>query len=228
MIPKKITKSDIEIANTSFFSLDNYVKKYFDIIKKEQLTNVPIRVTIKNRDSYKNKFIEHRFSTYKDEGYNENEIIKLEIKKVDKLPYFNDRFEILKDWYKKELTNLDKIPNTESTTKNPTQTELTFDPNQFDENGIKLFNYLVENYIDLSKSSGLRKRLTNVWHFMKHDNLKSDIYKFHFTKKEYIEYIFKRFKTEITNTDKTHNKYSKTDLPQLKNHVLAFESLNKS
>ena len=176
----------------------------------------------------KNKYLDFRKKSLKVLGlFHHWTIEDLDEKLVRLFEYFS------KD--KKEFDFLKPKPNIKKTSVNVKNTtpknkkeKLNFDPKQFNKKGVKLFEYLIENYAELTKTRGLKKKLSNLWHFMKNDNSKKDSYKFYFTKDEYKAYILKEYKIKITNTDKSPNKYAESDLPQLKNHVIQFEDLKKT
>lgn len=177
-------------------------------------------LNLENWETYKNEFYSFKISSYEDK-YTLDEKKELERLKLAEIEAKEPDFDILKKRY---LTYLNEV---EIPTKT-IDTKINFDPNQFNEDGAKLFNYLVENYIKTETTRGLQKRFTNVWHFMKNDNYKNNIYKFYFTKDKYKAYVFTKFNLQITNTDKSENKYNEVDLVQLKNHVLNFEDLYNS
>ena len=177
-------------------------------------------LNLDNWETYKKEFYSFKMNSYEDK-YTLDEKKELERLKLAKIESKDPDFDILKKRYLKYLNEVDD--NQETKGKKVTK----FDPKQFNEDGAKLFEYLVENYIDLDKQYGLKKRFTNVWHFMKNDNNKKNTYKFYFTKNEYKLYVFTKYDLKITNEDKTENKYNEVDLIQLRDHVLAFEDFEK-
>jgi hypothetical protein len=213
-----------KLANYNFFQVDNFEMEYYDDIKKEKKTNKPIGLNPINWNEYKETFYNQRFDTYKDKGFTKNQIINFEITKVERLPNENEKYIALKENYTQLLN--EKLKSKEG---NPEQTKKQFDfkPTEFNKDGFKLFNYLIDNYVDLTKETGRKKRLSNLWHFMKNDNKKSDIYKFYFTKNRYKEHILEEYKIKITNTDKSPDKYPKEELPILNNLLIQFEDMKK-
>jgi len=211
-----------KLANYNFFQVDNFVMEYYDDIKKEKKTNKPIGLNPINWNEYKETFYNQRFDTYKDKGFTKNQIINFEITKVERLPNENEKYIALKENYTQLLN--EKLKSKED---NPEQTkkQIKFKPTDFNKDGFELFSYLIENYVELTKETGQKKRLSNVWHFMKNDNEKKDAYKFHFTKDDYKKYIFITYGIKITNTDKSPNKYAEKDLPSLKGLRIQFEGL---
>jgi len=211
-----------KLANYNFFQVDNFEMEYYDDIKKEKKTNKPIGLNPINWNEYKETFYNQRFDTYKDKGFTKNQIINFEITKVERLPNENEKYIALKENYTQLLN--EKLKSKED---NPEQTkkQIKFKPTDFNKDGFELFSYLIENYVELTKETGQKKRLSNVWHFMKNDNEKKDAYKFHFTKDDYKKYIFITYGIKITNTDKSPNKYAEKDLPSLKGLRIQFEGL---
>jgi len=211
-----------KLANYNFFQVDNFEMEYYDDIKKEKKTNKPIGLNPINWNEYKETFYNQRFDTYKDKGFTKNQIINFEITKVERLPNENKKYIALKENYTQLLN--EKLKSKED---NPEQTkkQIKFKPTDFNKDGFELFSYLIENYVELTKETGQKKRLSNVWHFMKNDNEKKDAYKFHFTKDDYKKYIFITYGIKITNTDKSPNKYAEKDLPSLKGLRIQFEGL---
>lgn len=219
--PKTKDRVYKKIALTTFFKVSNKVLDPEPIDK-------PIFINYGNWHDLKEQFFEQRIKSY-DSSLSLEEKTKLETDYINKLVSINENetilnpkedqlFKILVGRYKELL----------SEPKKETKTKIKFDPNQFNEDGAKLFNYLVENYIKTEKTRGLQKRFTNVWHFMRNDNHKNNIYNFYFTKNQYKAYVLNKFNLKITNDDKSGNKYNEVDLVQLKNHVLIFEDLYKS
>jgi hypothetical protein len=209
-------------GNFFFFKIDNFVMEYYEEDQKEMKTNKPIFLKPINWNEYKETFYNQRFDTYKDKGFTKNQIINFEITKVERLPNENEKFIALKENYTQLLN--EKLKSKED---NPEQTkkQIKFKPTDFNKDGFELFSYLIENYVELTKETGQKKRLSNVWHFMKNDNEKKDAYKFHFTKDDYKKYIFITYGIKITNTDKSPNKYAEKDLPSLKGLRIQFEGL---
>jgi hypothetical protein len=211
-----------KLANYNFFQIDNFVMEYYDEIKKEKKTNKPIGLKPINWNEYKETFYNQRINNYKNEGFTKNQIINFEITETKRLPSENKKYIALKDNYTQLLN--EKLKSEQG---NPEQTkkQIKFKPTDFNKDGFELFNYLIDNYVDLTKETGRKKRLSNLWHFMKNDNKKSDTYKFHFTKDDYKKYIFITYGIKITNTDKSPTKYAEKDLPSLKGLRIQFEGL---
>ena len=209
------------IAN-KFFTIDNFIMEYDEELQKEFKMNYRIKLKTENWNEYKETFYNQRFDAYKDEVFTKNQIINFEITETKRLPSENKKYIALKDNYTRLLN--EKLKTKED---NPQQTKKQFDfkPTEFNKDGFKLFSYLIENYVELTKETGQKKRLSNVWHFMKNDNEKKDAYKFHFTKDDYKKYIFITYGIKITNTDKSPNKYAEKDLPSLKGLRIQFEGL---
>ena len=216
------SKNNNWVANFIFFKIDNFIMEYDDKLQKGFKKNNRIDLKPINWNEYKETFFNQRFDTYKDKGFTKNQIINFEITKVERLPNENEKYIALKDNYTRLLN--EKLKTKED---NPQQTKKQFDfkPTEFNRDGFELFNYLVENYAELTKETGQKKRLSNLWHFMKNDNKKSDTYKFHFTKDDYKKYIFITYGIKITNTDKSPTKYAEKDLPSLKGLRIQFEGL---
>ena len=224
-------------ANPDFFKIDNFVMKYHDEINKEVEANEPIYLNPFNWDEHKETFYNQRIVSYKDKGYKtEEKKINSEKRKIENLPnenkkYFallpneNEKYILLKEHYRDFLN--EKLKSKED---KPEQTKKQFDfkPTEFNKDGFELFNYLIDNYVDLTKETGRKKRLSNLWHFMKNDNEKSYTYNFLFTKDDYKIYILETYGINITNTDKTPTKYAEKDLPSLKGLRIQFEDLKKS
>jgi len=218
------SKNNNWVANFIFFKIDNFIMEYDDKLQKGFKKNNRIDLKPINWNEYKETFFNQRFDTYKDKGFTKNQIINFEITKVERLPNENEKYIALKDNYTRLLN--EKLKTKED---NPQQTKKQFDfkPTEFNRDGFELFNYLVENYAELTKETGQKKRLSNLWHFMKNDNEKKDAYKFHFTKDDYKKYIFITYGIKITNTDKSPNKYAEKDLPSLKGLRIQFEDMKK-
>jgi hypothetical protein len=211
-----------KLANYNFFQIDNFVMEYYDEIKKEKKTNKPIGLKPINWNEYKETFYNQRINNYKNEGFTKNQIINFEITETKRLPSENKKYIALKDNYTQLLN--EKLKSEQG---NPEQTkkQIKFKPTDFNKDGFELFNYLIDNYVDLTKETGRKKRLSNLWHFMKNDNKKSDTYNFLFTKDDYKKYIFITYGIKITNTDKSPTKYAEKDLPSLKGLRIQFEGL---
>jgi hypothetical protein len=198
--------------------------EYYEEDQKEKKTNNRIDLKPIDWNEYKETFYNQRFDTYKDKGFTKNQIINFEITKVERLPNENEKYIALKDNYTRLLN--EKLKTKED---NPQQTKKQFDfkPTEFNRDGFELFNYLVENYAELTRETGRKKRLSNLWHFMKNDNEKSDAYKFYFTKDDYKKYILETCSINIKNTDKSPTKYPEKDLPSLKGLRIQFEDMKK-
>ena len=211
-----------KLANYNFFQVDNFEMEYYDDIKREKKTNKPICLNPINWNEHKETFYNQRINYYKNEGFTKNQIINFEITETKRLPSENKKYIALKDNYTQLLN--EKLKSEQG---NPEQTkkQIKFKPTDFNKDGFELFNYLIDNYVDLTKETGRKKRLSNLWHFMKNDNKKSDTYKFHFTKDDYKKYIFITYGIKITNTDKSPTKYAEKDLPSLKGLRIQFEGL---
>jgi len=209
------------IAN-KFFTIDNFIMEYDEELQKEFKMNYRIKLKTENWNEYKETFYNQRFDAYKDKGFTKNQIINFEITETESLPNENKKYIALKENYTQLLN--EKLKSKED---NPEQTkkQIKFKPTDFNKDGFELFSYLIENYVELTKETGQKKRLSNVWHFMKNDNEKKDAYKFHFTKDDYKKYIFITYGIKITNTDKSPNKYAEKDLPSLKGLRIQFEGL---
>jgi hypothetical protein len=215
-------KKDLEPTYKQMYILnpDNLKKVFIDDLFYNEYGLQTQKITL---DQYKrNKPILFNHVNFYKDGYlngilhsfidfiKDKTILKKEVEAFDKKEYLKENYK--PDNHKKENK----------------KEKLNFDPKQFNKKGVKLFEYLIENYAELTKTRGLKKKLSNLWHFMKNDNSKKDSYKFYFTKDEYKAYILKEYKIKITNTDKSPNKYAESDLPQLKNHVIQFEDLKKT
>jgi len=213
-----------KLANYNFFQVDNFEMEYYDDIKKEKKTNKPIGLNPINWNEYKETFYNQRINNYKNEGFTKNQIINFEITETKRLPSENKKYIALKDNYTQLLN--EKLKSEQG---NPEQTKKQFDfkPTEFNKDGFKLFSYLIENYVELTKETGRKKRLSNVWHFMKNDNEKTDAYKFYFTKDDYKKYILETYSINIKNTDKSPTKYAEKDLPSLKGLRIQFEDMKK-
>jgi len=224
-----------QTAHSSFFSIDNFVVEYHDEIKKEKETNKPIDLKPTNWNKYKETFYNQRIDKYKSKGFTKELIIGFELNKVKNLPNENEKYfallpneseknAALKKYYTQLLN--EKLKSEQD---NPEQTKKQFDfkPTEFNKDGFKLFSYLIENYVELTKETGRKKRLSNVWHFMKNDNEKTDAYKFYFTKDDYKKYILETYSINIKNTDKSPTKYAEKDLPSLKGLRIQFEDMKK-
>ena len=211
-----------KLANYNFFQVDNFEMEYYDDIKREKKTNKPICLNPINWNEHKETFYNQRINYYKNEGFTKNQIINFEITETKRLPSENKKYIALKDNYTRLLN--EKLKTKED---NPQQTKKQFDfkPTEFNKDGFKLFSYLIENYVELTKETGQKKRLSNVWHFMKNDNEKTDAYKFYFTKDDYKKYILETYSINIKNTDKSPTKYAEKDLPSLKGLRIQFEGL---
>ena len=222
-----------QFAHSNFFSVDNFITKYDDEINKVIEANEPINLNPINWNEYKYIFYNQRIDKYKSKGFTKELIIGFELNKVKNLPNENEKYfallpieseknAALKKYYTQLLN--EKLKSEQD---NPEQTKKQFDfkPTDFNKDGFELFNYLIDNYVDLTKETGRKKRLSNLWHFMKNDNKKSDTYKFHFTKDDYKKYIFITYGIKITNTDKSPTKYAEKDLPSLKGLRIQFEGL---
>lgn len=144
-----------------------------------------------------------------------NTIIRTHIIKIDKLIYNDDNYEELQG-----LINSNNFRKSHKSEQPP-----TFDPNEFNDEGFKLFKYLVENYVLSGKDHGKKRRFSNVWHFMRNDNYSKDFYKIHLTQEDYQSYIKQNYNEVLKNTDKNNDKYNRVDLNQLKDHLKKFKKI---
>ena len=156
-----------QTAHSSFFSIDNFVVEYHDEIKKEKEANKPIDLKPTNWNKYKETFYNQRIDKYKSKGFTKELIIGFELNKVKNLPNENEKYfallpneseknAALKKYYTQLLN--EKLKSEQD---NPEQTKKQFDfkPTEFNKDGFKLFSYLIENYVELTKETGRKKRL---------------------------------------------------------------------
>jgi hypothetical protein len=213
-----------ELSKSRFFRIDNFVMEYYKEFEKEMKTNKPIHLKPTNWEEHKETFYNQQIDIYKDEGISKDMIIEEELEILESLIFIETKHKRVKKLYTQLLN--EKLKSEQA---NPEQTkkQIKFKPTDFNRDGFELFNYLIENYADLTRVTGQQKRLSNLWHFMKNDNKKTDIYKFYFTKNRYKEHILEEYKIKITNTDKSPDKYPKEELPILNNLLIQFEDMKK-
>lgn len=98
-----------------------------------------------------------------------------------------------------------------------------YDANLFNIKGYKLFKYLVENFVEISKR-GDKTQFMSIWHYFNNDLNNNIEFKKHkgLTQETYKE-LAKFYGVEITNTDKTES-YENKHLTILNSHFEAFTS----
>jgi hypothetical protein len=223
-ILKNVYKRLHDSQDFKFFQIELIADLKLDdnVYKNIKQKNNDSILTSENWEANKEVFFTQRLGTYP-ESFTVEEKINLQLKYIENLNTTTEDYEILKQRYKDLL----KAKNETEKTDFGQKKQFDFKPTDFNKDGFDLFNYLINNYADLTRVTGQQKRLSNLWHFMKNDNKKTDIYKFYFTKNRYKEHILEEYKIKITNTDKSPDKYPKEELPILNNLLIQFEDMKK-